>query len=359
MKIPLKKRFVMSVFGKYAKTQAKLHPLSYLFWECTLRCNLNCIHCGSDCKKTSSIPDMPKEDFLNVCKELKTIYNPNKLMLVLTGGEPLMREDLEECGNAFKKMGYPWGFVTNGMALTSDRYDSLIKSGLRSVTLSLDGLEDNHNWMRGIDTSFQKAVNALGIIGSRQQIVHDVVTCVNKKNINELEDIRQLLIKHKIQGWRLFTIAPIGRAKDNEYLKLNAEEVKQLFEFIKKARQDNSIKTSFSCEAFTGPYETEIKDSFFFCRAGVNIASILIDGSVSACPNISKDFIQGNIYSDSILDIWDNRFQNMRNRKWMKTGICKSCKHFKYCNGGAMHLRRSEHGEIEYCLWHEMENGLK
>lgn len=347
----MKQRIVKTLFSKYAKTQAKIHPLSYLFWECTLRCNLNCIHCGSDCKKSSTIADMPKEDFLKVTKQISEHHNPNKIMIVITGGEPLMRNDLEECGRLLRNQGYPWGCVTNGLELTKSKFDNLVKSGLRSITLSLDGLELNHNWMRGNNKSYKNAINALKVISSNPNVVHDVVTCVNKRNISELEEIRQILISNNIKAWRLFTISPIGRATTNSDLKLDSSQIKQLFEYIKKARSDKRIETSLSCESYTGTYETKLRNGFFFCRAGINIASVLVDGSVSACPNIDKSFIQSNIYENDFLDIWNNRFQVMRERKWMKNGICNECKDFKYCNGGAMHMRKNDQSEIGYCLW--------
>ncbi len=355
----IKTRIVKSVFSKYAKTQAHLHPLTYLFWECTLRCNLNCIHCGSDCKKESHVPDMPIADFEKVLENISSKFDPGKVMIVLTGGEPLVRKDLEDCGKRISKLGYPWGMVTNGMMLTRDRLDSLIKSGLRSITLSVDGLEENHNWLRGSKKSFPAVKNALKVISERDEIVHDVVTCVNKRNLSELEHIRQLLIDFGIKAWRLFTIAPIGRAVDYPDLHLNSEEIRQLFAFIVKAREVKDIDTSFSCEAYGGEYDHQIRDGLFFCRAGVNIGSVLVDGSVSACPNNSREFVQGNIYEDNFLNIWENKFKNMRNRSWMKTGVCEKCKEFKYCNGGAMHLRENDHSEILKCLYHDMQNSKK
>ena len=355
MSVGIKQKLIKRVFSKYAQTQAQLHPLTYLFWECTLRCNLNCLHCGSDCKKESSIKDMPIEDFIKVLKEISTKYEPGKVMIVLTGGEPLVRKDLEECGKEISKLGFPWGMVTNGMMLTQERMNSLIASGLRSITLSVDGLEDNHNWLRGSKKSFVAVKNALKVISSQKDLVHDVVTCVNKRNLSELGQIKQLLIDSGIQAWRLFTIAPIGRAVEYPDLHLDGKEIRQLFEYIEESRKSTDIETSFSCEAYAGEYDHKIRNGLFFCRAGVNIGSILADGSVSACPNNSSEFIQGNIYKESFLEIWENKFENMRNRSWMKTGICETCKDFKYCNGGAMHLRKNDQSEILRCLCWEME----
>ncbi|PLX08986.1 MAG: radical SAM/SPASM domain-containing protein [Marinilabiliales bacterium] len=355
MPLPLKQKIVRNVFSKYARTQAQIHPLTYLFWECTLRCNLNCLHCGSDCKKESNVKDMPIEDFTKVLKEISTKYEPGKVMIVLTGGEPMVRKDLEECGREITKLGFPSGMVTNGMMLTQERINSLIASGLRSITLSVDGLEDNHNWLRGSKKSFAAVKNALKVIASQKNLVHDVVTCVNKRNLSELDQIKQLLIDSGIQAWRLFTIAPIGRAVEYPDLHLDGKEIRQLFEYIEESRKTTEIETSFSCEAYAGEYDHKIRNGLFFCRAGVNIGSVLADGSVSACPNNSYEFVQGNIYKESFLDIWENKLRNMRNRSWMKTGICKNCKEFKYCNGGAMHLRGNNQSEILRCLWHEMD----
>ena len=70
------------------------HELHQLFWECTLRCNLNCRHCGSDCRMLSETADMPLEDFLKVLDEIRQHEDPSKVMVITTGGEPTMRRDL-------------------------------------------------------------------------------------------------------------------------------------------------------------------------------------------------------------------------------------------------------------------------
>ncbi len=356
MSLSIKERIVRRLFAGYKKSQAKVHPLSYLFWECTLRCNLNCIHCGSDCKKESNIKDMPLDDLVAVLKNIKTRYKASEVMVVLTGGEPTLRKDLEECGHKIRNEGFPWGMVTNGFSLTEERFHKLLNAGLGALTLSLDGLEENHNWLRGNKSSYERAINALKIISKANNLVYDVVTCVNKRNLNQLGEIRQLLLNNNVKAWRLFTIAPIGRAKLFEDLSLSGEEIKSLFEFIKSHRNDNKIKISFSCESYTGDYENKIRDGLFYCRAGINIGSVFADGSVSACPNISRNFIQGNIYEREFTEIWENEFKSFRDKKWMKNGICKNCTEYKYCLGGAMHLRADENSEILCCLYHKMNN---
>ena len=159
-KIPFKKKIALNLYKKYKKNESEIHQLKYILWECTLKCNLNCIHCGSDCKKDSSVKNMPAKDFFKAIDEIKGSINPNDTMIVLTGGEALLRKDIEEIGIELYKRGFPWGVVTNGMNLNSVKLQSLINSGLRSITVSLDGLEESHNWLRGNKKSFENALNA-------------------------------------------------------------------------------------------------------------------------------------------------------------------------------------------------------
>jgi radical SAM enzyme (rSAM/lipoprotein system) len=347
----------LNVFAKYAKTQAQIHDLNYFFWECTLRCNINCLHCGSDCKKDNVIKDMPADDFLKVTARIKEQYNPNKVMAVITGGEPLMRNDLEHVGRELFKQGYPWGFVTNGILLTEQRFSRLMDSGLRSITVSLDGFKDNHNWLRGNSAAFDKAEQAIKRIVANKDIIYDVVTCVSQRNFHELPGLKKYLIDLGVKNWRLFTIDPIGRAKQIPELFINSKQLHELMDFMKATREEGIIMASYGCEGFLGKYENEVRDGFFFCNAGINVASVLCDGSISVCPNNSRFFIQGNIYKDDFLDVWNNRFLNLRNRDWTKISVCRDCKVYKWCNGNGMHLHNNDTDGVMMCHYNMlMEN---
>jgi radical SAM enzyme (rSAM/lipoprotein system) len=350
------KIFSQYFHNKFRDNEIHIHELSYLFWECTLRCNLKCLHCGSDCISDSMIKDMPFEDFLNSILPLKTRYKHDSITVVITGGEPLLRPDLPQCGKLLRQNGFRWGIVTNGFAYNSDIHAKLLSAGMGAITLSLDGFEDSHNWLRLNNNSFKKALHALDLISSTNRLFYDVVTCVNSKNISELSKFKEFLISKKVKTWRLFTIAPIGRAAINNDLQLTNQQLKQLMDFIAQSRTDKRIDIKFSCESYVGEYEKKVRDSYFFCRSGINIASILIDGSISACPNINRHFVQGNIYKDRFLDVWENRFDIMRNRNWTKTGICLNCKDYKNCNGGAMHLWNEKHDCIKTCINDKIKN---
>ena len=337
----------------------ELHPLQQLFWESTLRCNVHCLHCGSDCLSSVETPDMPAEDFLRVLDtEITPHTDPHKVFIIISGGEPLMRKDLVEVGRALNRRGYPWGMVTNGLALTENRYRELRRAGLHSMTVSLDGLEEDHVWLRRHPLAFQGACRAIRLCAADKKLVWDVVTCVNRRTIHRLGGIRDLLWSLGVRDWRIFGIAPMGRAASNPELLLTDDEFRELMDFI-AAERAAGRHVSYSCEGFLGEYEGKVRDHLYRCSAGVSVASILIDGSISACTSIRGKYYQGNIYRDKFWDVWQHGFKPYRDRSWMRQmEPCSTCKAFRYCEGNGMHLRR-EDGSLMLCHLQRLENAGK
>lgn len=351
----LKQRVGLELERRLRQNLKQLHPLRQLFWECTLRCNLQCRHCGSDCKMEGFMPDMPAEDFLRVIDEEVTPHvNPHEVMVILSGGEPLMRDDIEDVGRALYRREYPWGMVTNGMLFTEERFRKLYAAGLRSVAVSLDGNEEDHNWMRGHVSSFKNAMRAIRLLASQERVVWDVVTCVNNRNVQYLTQLKNLLYEAGVRQWRLFTIFPAGRASQHPDLQLSGEKLREVLDFIIACRKEGKIHVSFACEGFLGAYEGKVRDHLYQCAAGISVASVLIDGSISACTSIRGKYYQGNIYKDRFWDVWEHGFQDYRNRDWMRKGDCADCKMFRYCEGGGMHLR-DEEGNLMLCHLKKLE----
>ncbi|MDR2683706.1 MAG: TIGR04133 family radical SAM/SPASM protein [Dysgonamonadaceae bacterium] len=353
--LSLRKRIGLELARKIRKNNTFLHELNTLFWECTLRCNIACRHCGSDCRSAANHPDMPVADFLDVIDQITPHVNPNKTMIIFTGGEALVRNDIEACGLELYRRGFPWGLVSNGLALTRKRLDALLAAGLHSITISLDGFEEAHNWLRRHPQSYANAVNAIRMLTGEKEIVWDVVTCVNRKNFDELPAFKEFLIAAGVKNWRIFTIFPAGRAAGFPELQLPDETFVATLDFIRSTRKEGRIRLNYGCEGFLGNYEMEVRDHFYQCYAGINVASVLADGSISACPSIRADFYQGNIYNDSFMDVWNNRFVPFRNRDWAKKGICAACKMFRYCEGNGMHLHDNR-GDLLVCHYRRIKN---
>ena len=346
--LSLRKKIALELWRQKENILREEHPLKQLFWECTLRCDLKCRHCGSDCKMKSESNDMPKEDFLHVLDGIAAKMDPHKVFVIVSGGEPLMRHDIEECGRAIYKKGFPWGMVTNALHLTPQRWQGLLRAGIHSMAISLDGLEEDHNWMRGNEQSFKMVSQAIDMLVATEGFVFDIVTCVNRRNYTKLDEIKEFLISKGVKRWRLFTVFPVGRAALDPNMQLTNEAFRWVFNFIKKVRKEGRIRADYGCEGFLGNYEGEVRSRLFSCQAGITVGSVMADGSIAACASIRADYNQGNIYEDDFMEVWENRYHPYRNHEWMKKDECANCKYFRYCLGNGMHLRDGD-GKLLFC----------
>ena len=302
-----------------------------------------------------SVKDMPAEDFLRVIDSITPHVDPHKVFVTFTGGEALLRDDLEQVGLELYRREYPWGVVTNGFLLDEKRLESLLASGMHSITVSLDGFEEEHNWIRRHPLSYSKATAAIRLLAEHKDILWDVVTCVNPRNYPTLREFKESLVSLGVPAWRLFSIFPMGRAAGNAELQFSDEQFRGLLDFICDCREhDPRIAVSYACEGFLGEYECRVRNQFFHCRSGVDVASIRCDGGISGCTSVRSHMDQGNIYNDDFWDVWQNRFQTMRDRSWTKKEQCKDCIVWRYCEGSGLHLYDDE-GHLLSCHYHRLQ----
>ncbi|MBI9103110.1 MAG: radical SAM protein [Spirochaetales bacterium] len=336
----------------YTRAEVQESSLRYLFFEITRRCNLNCIHCGSDCTSSTSMDELTTESWLKIIDYLKQTFDPLPL-IVLTGGEPTIHRDLFVITEALKNHGFTWGMVTNGINMTESRLAKLVDEGMCSITLSFDGDREATSFIRNSPKAYDKILNTMTMIGHSGIDTRDAVTCVYPGNLNKLNWISDLLLEKGMNSHRLFRIFPKGRAVENRMLEMSFDESRQMVSWIEKNRKSykkGGLDLTFSCEGYL-PFEQDLKvrSEPFFCRSGINIASILCDGTITGCNNNGPDFYQGNIIQDNFATLWQDGFKEYRNKDWLKTGLCENCKEWKYCQGSSIHLRSKTMEGPEFC----------
>ena len=338
----------------------KEHQLRYLFWETTHVCNLRCRHCGSDCGPAME-SELSTAEIKDVFKSIAEDFDARIIMVAVTGGEPLMRKDLFEVMTYASGLGFRWGMVTNGMLVDAEKVDQCAAAGMKTVTVSVDGLRETHDYIRNLDGSFDRAIKALQMFKADGRFaVVQATTCVSDYNMQELESLYDLFSKMEIDEWRLLTVNPIGRAKADPRFRLRPEQLKQLLDFIAARRRQKGLRISYEEEGFLGPdYEYEVREGFYFCPAGINVGSVLADGSIGACPNLPRYFVQGNVRKDRFKDVWERGFGQMRDPVWKRQGECADCLWWDYCLGNSMHLWDIQAAKPVVCHVHELEEASR
>ncbi|MCJ7827624.1 radical SAM protein, partial [Patescibacteria group bacterium] len=124
------------------------HILTYLFWECTLNCNFRCRHCGSRAGEKVFKNELTTTEIKNAFVDVAQNFNAKRITVAVTGGEPLLRKDLFEVMGHANRLGFGWGMVTNGSLVTPRVVTQAKKAGMRTVDVSLDGLEQVHDHFR-------------------------------------------------------------------------------------------------------------------------------------------------------------------------------------------------------------------
>ncbi len=340
-------------WSAYQDVEASLHELRYLFLEVTRRCNLACRHCGSDCGRDHRVAGLPTPRILAVLRRVATQWDARRIMLVITGGEPLMRPDLPFVLAAARDLGFRLGMVTNGYALDEAVARKLARAGLESVVVSLDGPPDCHDWLRRRPDAFARSAAALEHLRAAGVPLVEAITCVTPRSLGRLAETFEIVRQRGATHWRVFNIFPAGRARDNWELLLRPAQIAELVGSIARLRergQHLGLVVNLSEEGYLGwEWEHRVRDTPYFCRAGINIAGILADGSIAACPNLPPSMTQGHLDHDDFVEVWEKRYGLFRDRRWTRQGMCADCAQWRVCRGNSLHLWNHEAGEPHWC----------
>lgn len=355
MRVDIKERD-MERLSQYRNELMNNPRLIYLFFELTDACNLSCLHCGSSaCPQNKTY--LPVCDIVRVLRSVASRYNPAEIMVCLTGGEPMLHRDFFKISAYAKELGFSCGMTTNATLITEEIAQQLIPNGIKSVTISLDGLEDNHDWFRNSSGSFKKTICGIRNLmrATKGTISTQITTVVHKKNIHELDKIYELVVSLGVDSWRVINLEPIGRALKNKDLLLEPVEYQFLLDYIRSKRFDPAvtIDVTYGCSHYLTPhYEREVRDTYFLCGSGIYVGSVLCNGDIYSCLDIERrdELVQGNVRNDDFVDVWENGFQEFRADRTMNSEKCKNCADKRYCMGDSAHTWNYDTNEPLLCL---------
>lgn len=342
--------------AQYADTLRIRPRLMYLFFELTDACNLSCLHCGSSASPHNR-QYLPFEDIQPVLDSVAAKYPPQSIMVCLSGGEPLLHPDFFKIAAYATKLGFSCGITTNGTLIDQHTALRIVESGIGSVTFSIDGTRDTHDWFRCQKGAFTKAItgiqNLISVSGDR--ISTQITSVIHKKNIHQLDALFSLSQALQVDSLRLVNLEPIGRAKLQPDLLLDASEYRQLLDYIyhKRITEQVDLDVTFGCSHYLPTeYEHMVRDNYFLCGSGIYVASILCNGDIYSCMDIQRrpELVQGNIRQDDFVDVWENRFREFREDRTHQCQTCLDCPEKRYCRGDSAHTWDYDNQRPMICL---------
>lgn len=301
--------------------------------ELTSECNAHCRHCIVDAGKRKD-NELSTERIFCLLEELN---DEGCQEVVFTGGEPFLREDWTLFLQKAKALDMQIIIMTNGL-IVNDSIINILKMYNVTVGLSLDGADSEvHDGIRGVSGIFEHTVELIKKL--RKAGVYTVIaTTVMQSNFNQLDKIKDLLIKLKAEAWQIQIVKPCKRLSNGELLseELYYKLAEKIVEYRKKyGRKINIVESD--CIGYNSVLTKDLYiQNWCGCECGINSVSITSDGFVKGCSNMNG-FDEGNITDTPFKEIWQshekftyNRRPDINNLK----GFCSKCEHKYVCRGG-------------------------
>jgi len=317
-----------------------MHDLQLLAINLTEKCNMECAHCYLDAKtlKQGAANELACDE---VCALLDDLAGRDtQTMVVLTGGEPLLRRDLEEIIQHGSRLGLSMVVGTNGTALTGKRVKSLKQAGLLGVGISVDSLQqEKHDRFRGLQGSWAKTMN--GIEACRKHALSfQIHFTVTRQNHSEIQGITEFANQVGARVLNFFFLVCTGRGKSVQDIDADTYE-QVLIEIIETQSNYPEMIIRARCAPHfkrvayqLNPQSNLNKISGMAgdgCTAGIHYARVSPSGKVTACPYIEKGV--GNVREQKFWQIWDHSPQFKALREPVLTGRCGVCEFRQLCGG--------------------------
>jgi len=318
--------------------------LRLVAWEVTRSCNLACVHCRA------AALDRPYENELTTKEAfelLDSIASFAKPIIILTGGEPLLREDIFEIADHGNRLGLRMTMAVNGTLLTSERVQRMLEVGIQRISISLDGASAaTHDVFRRVDGAFDGALR--GVALARQGgLDFQINTTITQTNLEEIPAIQELAVKLGAVAHHIFLLVPMGRGRDLAEQAISAKQYEKTLHWFYEQRDKVPLQLKATCaphyyrilrQRAKGDGREVDFQSFGLdsvtrgCLGGVGFAFVSHVGQVQPCGYLELD--SGNVRNQTFREIWEHSpvFKNLRDFTKYE-GKCGQCRYIKVCGG--------------------------
>jgi len=316
-------------------------------YSITTKCNLSCKHCYSEATEDRAPDELTTEEAF---KLLDDLADWGIGLLVIDGGEPLLRDDFLDIVSYASKRGVRTGVGSNGILIDKKMARKLVEAGVQSVSISIDGADaETHDSFRGKSGAFNQALEGAYTL-RKVGMPFQFNMVVRKRNLSQVPDMLKLAIESGANAAEFFDLVEAGRAKKESQAEvLEPEDRKAIMEWLAQAQIDCPILIRVpACPMYPLILkEREIQPKHLSmdmlrripyygrgCAAGMPFGYIVVraNGEVNPCMLLQVNL--GNVKERSISQIWQESeiLSQLRRRELLK-GKCGECKYKVECAG--------------------------
>lgn len=341
----------------------------FVVWELTLACNMRCKHCGSSAGRARS-DELTLDEMYRVCDELGELECER---VTLLGGEPLIHPHWEKVARRMRENGYRANVITNGWTLDREELcDRLKKAELSIVGMSIDGLEESHDNLRGKPGSFSHLARGLELLQERE-VPTAVATVITNDSLDELPELYAWLRGRGVRVWQLQVANPLGRMDPDHPVLIKPVRLKELYDFVMTYREKHDdIRIDIADNVgYFGPAEhagirqKRPGEAFYWtgCHAGIQAMGLDSNGDVKGCQShpSTPEYIVGNVRERPLREIWNDpsAFRHTRGFKLSDLrGFCATCRWGPLCKAGCTSAAvsyRGHWGDNPMCIYRVLE----
>jgi radical SAM protein with 4Fe4S-binding SPASM domain len=339
----------------------RLHVPVHVVWEITLACNLKCGHCGSRAGKRRA-NELSTAECIDVVRQLAAAGTRE---ITLIGGEAYLRRDWLEIAAEIARHGIHCGVQTGARGLTKERIAAAYAAGVRAIGVSVDGLRDLHDFLRGVAGSHDQAIRAIEDVRD-VGIEPGVNTQINARSLPQLPQIFDEIVAAGAKYWQVQLTVAMGNAVDNSEILLQPHQIIEVVDCLAglyhRGRDLGLRLLPGNSIGYFGRHEphwrslTSAVEHWTGCTAGETTLGLEADGTIKGCPSLPKsDFAGGVSRSTSIAEA----LRNLAGRTVRKDGnrgrsFCGSCYYWNTCRGGCTwvsHVLEGKRGDNPYCYY--------
>jgi len=320
------------------------NPPRLVAWEVTRSCNLSCVHCRASSEKGPYPGELGTDKALEILGQIALTGKP---IVILSGGEPLMRKDIFDLALHGTGLGLRMVMATNGTLVTPQTARQIKDSGIRRISISLDGADaGSHDRFRQVAGAFESALKGIAIL-KEAGIEFQINTTVTRHNRDDVHKILDLAVGLGAAAHHIFLLVPTGRARDMLNQEIDAGEYESLLHWFYDMRD----KTPLHLKATCAPHyyrilrqkaheKGEAVDLEHYgldamtrgCLGGTSFCFISHEGIVQPCGYLELNC--GDLKKDTFENVWRDSeiFGRLRDFSGYK-GKCGICGYRRFCGG--------------------------